>query len=405
MAREFRLPDLGSGLKEGRVLRWCVAVGDEVTTDGILCELETEKAVIEVPIPFDGTVLSLAVEEEGTVAVGDVLCVIGGADEPAAAPTPAATLEVPAVESAAAASGAPQSSVPVTAPAAPMPGDHVRAMPSIRRLAREHGIDLSTVVGTGTRGRITRGDVEAAIAGAPTSAPLSPPPAVREERREKLSMLRKSIGEHMTRSWQEIPHVFTRMEVDASRLLEARTVLTEQLERKVPLEALLIKASIPVLQEFPEFNAAVEGDEIVFYGRYDVGVAVDTFDGLIVPVIRSADSLSFAELVDGLLSLYERTMNRRAAPDELTGNTFTVNNIGAGGHLMGTSIIPHGTTAILSVGRAQDKPVVRDDDIVIRPVMEVSLSFDHRAIDGGSSQRFMQRIRENLEQPIRFLVT
>jgi pyruvate dehydrogenase E2 component (dihydrolipoamide acetyltransferase) len=403
MAREFRLPDLGSGLKEGRVLRWCVAVGDEVTTDGVLCELETEKAVIEVPIPFDGTVLSLAVEEEGTIEVGEVLCVIGGADEPAAAPAPVATTEVPAVESAAAAPAAPQSNVSAATPPAPATGERVRAMPSIRRLAREHGIDLSTVVGTGARGRITRSDVEAAIAGAPPSAPPSTPAAARADRREKLSMLRKSIAEHMTRSWQEIPHVFTRMEVDASRLLEARTVLTERLERKVPLEALLIKATIPALQEFPEFNAGIEGDEIILYGRYDVGVAVDTFDGLIVPVIRSADTLTFAELVDGLLSLYERTMNRRAAPDELTGNTFTVNNIGAGGHLMGTSIIPHRTTAILSVGRAEKKPVVRNDQIEIRPVMEVSLCFDHRAIDGGGSQRFMARIRENLEQPIRFL--
>jgi pyruvate/2-oxoglutarate dehydrogenase complex dihydrolipoamide acyltransferase (E2) component len=279
-------------------------------------------------------------------------------------------------------------------------------MPSIRKLARECGVDLRTVVGTGTKGRITRQDVKNAAAGVTAPPTAAPPTAAvpREDRREKLSMLRKSIGEHMTRSWQEIPHVFTRMEVDVGNLLEARAVLTEKLERKVPLEALLIKAAIPALKEYPEFNAGVEGDEITYYGRYDVGVAVDTFDGLILPVIRNADALSFSELVDGLLGLYERTLNRKAAPEELSGNTFTINNIGAGGLVMGTSIIPHGTTAILSVGRATDKPVVRDGEIAARPVMEVSLSFDHRAIDGGGTQRFMKMIRENLEQPIRFLV-
>ncbi len=216
-------------------------------------------------------------------------------------------------------------------------------------------------------------------------------------------MLRKTIGERMTRSWQEIPHVFTRIDVDAGRLLEARRVFADELGRKVPIEVLIIKAAIPALVENPEFNATVDGDEIVLHGHYDLSVAVDTPDGLILPVVRGADQLSLSELVDRLSDLIERTATRKVKPEELTGGTFTINNIGAAGHVMGTSIIPYGTTAILSLGRAEKKAIVRDDQVVIRPMMEVSLCFDHRAIDGGHAQRFMARVRENLEQPFRFL--
>jgi pyruvate dehydrogenase E2 component (dihydrolipoamide acetyltransferase) len=396
MAREFRLPDLGSGLKEGRILRWCVAVGDQVATDGVLCELETEKAVIEVPIPFDGVVLELGADEDATVEVGSVLVVIGAAGEttgPSEAQQPQVVPEAPAEKPKPTATEAPQ-------PVAPE-GGRVRAMPSIRRLARQHGIDLSRVRGTGKRGHITRADVESALSGSAATRPVpTAPVAGHSEQRQRMSMLRTTIADRMTRSWQEIPHVFTRVEVDASRFLDTRRALGDKLGRKVPVEALLIKAVVPALKEFPQFNASIEGDEIVLHGRYDVGVAVDTDDGLIVPVVRGADLMSVEELVDRLTDLVARTMSRKASPEELSGGTFTVNNIGAGGHLMGTSIIPYGTTAILSVGRAEKKPVVRDDEIVIRPMMEVSLCFDHRAVDGGHAQRFMQRVRENLEQPV-----
>jgi len=396
MAREFRLPDLGSGLKEGRILRWCVAVGDEVTTDGILCELETEKAVIEVPIPFDGVVLELGAEEDATVEVGSVLVVIGEAGEstgPSETQPPQVEPEAPAQKLKPTATEAPQTVTPA--------GGRVRAMPSIRRLARQHGIDLSRVHGTGKRGHVTRTDVELALSEPAATQPVpATPVAGQAEQRQRMSMLRATIADRMTRSWQEIPHVFTRIEVDASRFLDTRKALGDKLGRRIPVEALLIKAVVPALKEHPQFNASIEGDEIVLHGRYDLGVAVDTDDGLIVPVVRGADLLSVEELVDRLTDLVARTMSRKASPEELWGGTFTVNNIGAGGHLMGTSIIPYGTTAILSVGRAEKKPVVRDDEIVIRPMMEVSLCFDHRAIDGGHAQHFMQRVRENLEQPV-----
>jgi len=231
---------------------------------------------------------------------------------------------------------------------------------------------------------------------------------VREEyatpgRTEKFTQLRKSIAEHMAKSWREIPHSFTRLEVDATRFLETRGTLSQQFDIKVPIEALLIKAVIPVLQEYPHFNSTLVGDELTLHDRYDISVAADTKDGLIVPVVHKADQLPLSKLSEALTDLIARTVERRAAPDELTGATFTVNNIGALGHVMGTSIIPYGTAAILSAGRAIEKPVVRNGKIAIAPMMEVTLSFDHRIIDGGSVQRFMKRVAENLEQPVRFL--
>ena len=194
------------------------------------------------------------------------------------------------------------------------------------------------------------------------------------------------------------------MEIDASRLLVVRKALIEELDRKIPIEAILVKACLPALKEFPHFNATVTEGGINLHKFYNVGVAVDTDSGLVVPVLKNANHLSLRETVDTMLELLPRAVERKATPEELTGATFTVNNIGALGHLMGTSIIPQGTTAILSVGRAVEKPVVRDGQIDIAPILEVTLSFDHRAIDGGLAQRFMARIRENLEEPVKALL-
>jgi pyruvate dehydrogenase E2 component (dihydrolipoamide acetyltransferase) len=278
-------------------------------------------------------------------------------------------------------------------------------MPSVRRIAREHGIDLAVIEGTGKLGRITRQDVLAMLDREPAG---TPEPARRTADVpadfEKFTMIRRTISERLARSWQEIPHVFTRMEIDATRLLIVRKALIEELETRIPLEAILVKACLPALREFPHFNATVVDDGIRLHRHYNIGVAVDTESGLVVPVLKSPDRLTVRETVKELLDLLPRAVQRRATPEELTGATFTVNNIGALGHLMGTSIIPEGTTAIPSVGRAVEKPVVRDGTIEIRPILEVSLSFDHRAIDGGLAQRFMARIRENLEEPVKALL-
>lgn len=401
MQKEFCLPDLGSGLQEGQVVNWLVEVGQDVTSTDNLCELETEKAVIEIPVPYSGKVLELKVDAGDTIEVGAVLAVFGiegGTPDVAAEERPAGPVE-----------DHKETSERATVKTASERGGHVRAMLSIRRLANEHGIDLASVEGTGRNGRITRKDIlgvlEKARAAEPAQPATAAAPATAEASEfEKFSMIRRTISERLSRSWQEIPHVFSRMEIDATRLLVVRKALVDELELKVPIEAILVRACLPALKEFPHFNATIVEDGIQLHKHYNIGIAADTETGLLVPVVKSADQLSLRATVNALLDLLPRALERKATPEELTGATFTVNNIGALGHLMGSSIIPEGTTAILSTGRAVEKPIVRDGEIIACPILEVTLSFDHRAIDGGLAQRFMARIRENLEEPAKVLL-
>ena len=399
MAKEFRLPDLGSGLQEGQIVNWLVDIGQDVTTSDNLCEVETEKAVIEIPVPYSGTILELKAAAGDAVEVGSVIAVIGDSGEQATPADDAAP--EPRVE--ATTTARPVTTAPVSTGAT----GRVRAMPSIRRIAREHGIDLGSVEGSGRHGRITRKDILAILdAGQPAEpvAAVATEAATEMSRFEPFSMIRKTISERLSQSWREIPHVFTRMEVDATRLMVVRKALIEELDTRIPLEAILVKACLPALREFPQFNATVVEGGVELHSHYNIGLAADTETGLVVPVLKDADRLSLRETVSTLLDLLPRAVERKATPEELSGATFTVNNIGALGHLMGTSIIPYGTTSILSVGRAVEKPVVREGNIEVAPVLEVTLSFDHRAIDGGLAQRFMARIRENLEEPVKALL-
>jgi len=404
MAREFKLPDLGSGLKEGEIVSWLVKVGDEVTTDDLLCEVETEKAVIEIPVPYDGTVISLAVEAGESVKVGGVLAVFGSADEaePAAAPAPQKEKQAALPEA------VNQITVEASGTAASAAGGTgLRAMPAVRRLAAEHQIDLANINGTGRNSRVTKKDVLAwlqqpqqamqAVQNVPAVAANLPAERIR------LSKLRKTIADRMAASWRDIPHIFTRIEVDASGFLRARNSLSEVYGARVPVESLLIRAVVPALQAHPEFNATLDGDEIVLHRHYNISLAVDTDDGLVLPTVHNANQFSMAQLAAHVSDLLPRAVQRKASTQELTGGTFTVNNIGALGNIIGTSIIPYGTTAILSVGRATEKPVVRDGEMKILPMMEVTLSFDHRVIDGGLAQKFLNIVQLNLEDAVRLL--
>ena len=402
MAKEFKLPDLGSGLQEGQIVNWLVEVGQEVTTSDDLCEIETEKAVIEIPVPYKGTILELKADVGDSVPVGAVLAIIGDANESA---------DTPAEEPAKPAKAAPvERAAPATPAAAPAQsktaGGRVKAMPSARRLAREHDIELQAVAGTGKFGQITRKDILAILDSRPEPAatPASAPQPGDSSQFEPFSMIRKTISERLSRSWREIPHVFTRIEIDATRLLVVRKALIEELETRIPIEALLVKAVLPALREFPAFNATVVEGGIELHKHYNIGIAADTETGLVVPVLKDADQMSLREMVATMLDLLPRAVERKATPEELSGGTFTVNNIGALGNISGTSIIPHGTTAILSAGRAVEKPVAVDGTVEIRPVLEVTLSFDHRAIDGGLAQRFLNRVQENLEEPVKALL-
>lgn len=464
MAREFRLPDIGEGLTEAEIVRWLVAVGDEIVADQPIVEVETDKAVVEIPSPFAGVVVSLGGGEGEVIEVGAVLITVG---EPGESTPPLSAPEV-AEEPSYDEPSYDEEPVPAFEPEEtrePLPivgtlGDEVetlrapdqrdeavpaaiKALPLVRKLARDNDVDLESVTGTGPGGRIMREDVEAVIASrsatpatpvmppepvtpetsaehavhdmavgagrgmsdehlAPPGEPGAPPSSGGEERRP-MSRLRRTISANMSRSWAEIPHVTTFDDVDATRLLEVRRALGERHGIKIPLEALVIKAVVPALDAFPEFNASLDGDDLVLHERQDVGIAVDTPDGLLVAVIRDAGEKSVMELAGEVRRLGDGARERKLTPAELTGQTFTVSNIGAVGGGHGTPIVPYGTVGILSVGRARLRPVVYDEDLAIAPVMPLSLSYDHRVIDGAVGRRFMALVLENLEEPALFL--
>lgn len=434
MAKEFRLPDIGEGLTEAEVVRWLVPVGGTVATDEPVVEVETDKAVVEIPSPYAGVVLHHGAAEGEVVEVGEILVVIGeegedwsdGGDKieaeakgPTAAPANEPAEAAPIVGTLSdEAEELPSRSEQITKAIT-----SIKALPLVRKLAKDLGVDLSTIAGSGPDGRITREDVlEAAeeatgeppeVPPAPSLPPVPTLPDTSQEtvpadrpapgERRPLSKLRRTIAANMTASWTTIPHVTTFDEVDAARLMAMREALARRHGRKIPMEALLIKAVTPVLDAFPEFNASLEEDELVLHSRKDIGVAVDTPDGLLVAVIRNAARKSVLALAEEVARLGGAAKERKLAPDELAGQTFTVSNIGALGGGFGTPIVPPGTIAILSIGRALEKPLARQSRVEIAPLMPLSLSYDHRVIDGGLGRRFMAMLIENLEEPSLFL--
>ncbi|MFP3915069.1 MAG: dihydrolipoamide acetyltransferase family protein [Actinomycetota bacterium] len=463
MAREFRLPDIGEGLTEAEIVRWVVPLGGTVAADETVVELETDKAVVEIPSPYGGVVLHHGAAEGEIIEVGDILVVIGeegegwspdGDTAGEASPTgPAGEGQPPdspdergssrpaeeereeegpeeEVEEQEQEEEEEEEVAPIvgTLPAGaeelpsrePLPATdspRVEALPLVRKLARELGVSLDGVTGTGPGGRVTREDVMEAAQGkeapAPRPAAVPPQPAPPahtvpagsrpESESRPLSKLRRTIADNMVRSWTTIPHVTTFDEVDATRLLATRSALAHRHDRSIPMEALIIKAVTPVLAAYPEFNATLDEDRLVIHGRHDIGVAVDTPDGLMVAVVRNADRRSLMGLAEEVRRLGEGARDRRLGADELTGQTFTVSNIGALGGGFGTPIVPPGTMAILSVGRAAERPVARNGRVEVAPVMPLSLSYDHRIIDGGTGRRFMAMLLENLAEPGLFL--
>ena len=374
MANEFRLPDIGEGLTDAEIVEWHVKVGDEVAADQSLVDMETAKAVVEITSPFAGVVLYVGGEEGDTVNVGDVLFVVGEAGE-----------EWEEVESQE--SGVESQTPERSAPPAQVPT--VKATPMIRKLARDEGVDLATVTGTGGAGAITRGDVMAA---AGTTAPSDD---AREER-VQMSRMRRTIAANLTRSWQEIPHVTVSASVEAARLLEAHRTLKQ--DGQIPLEALIAKAALPLLAQFPEFNASLDGDDVILKKHYDLGFAVHTEEGLLVVVTRDSDQKSTLDLGGEIAGLAAKAKERKLQPDDVAGQTFTISNIGALGAGGGTPIIPLGTTAIVSIGRAVDSPVVQDGQLAVAKVAPINLSYDHRLIDGALGQQFLAGFVDNLEQ-------
>jgi len=359
VAYEFKLPDLGEGLTEGEIARWLVAEGQEIAEDDPLVEVQTDKTTVEIPSPAAGKVARILVEEGAVVPVGTVLVVIG---EDGAAPA----AEQPAAE--------PAASVPATTQGqSPGPGQpgRVRATPLVRRMAEELGVDVASVEATGPQGRVTEEDVRRAAA----SRGLSPGQG-QEGRREPRRGVRRLVAEHMTRAHREVPPVTWVEECDFGNV---------ELKRLVPT---VLKAVAEGLKAFPELNARLDGDEIVYVGRYDLGIAVQTDQGLVVPVVRGCDERSIDELTGELARLAEAARSGDLKPEELRGSTFTVTSAGKLGGLLTTPIVNHPEVAILSVGRIADRPVVRDGEIAIRPVGTIAITFDHRVLDGARAAEF-----------------
>ncbi len=366
MAYELKLPDLGEGLTEGEIARWLVQEGQEVAEDDPLVEIQTDKATVEIPSPAAGKVARILVEEGEVVPVGTVLVVIGIPDEI----TPAALDLV--------------RSQPVTSPRAAQVGARgtgPKATPLVRSIARELGVDLTSVSGTGPEGRVTESDVRGAAAGA--AAPAA------GERREKLRGVRRLIAEHMARAHREVAPVTWVEECDFERV---------DLKLLVPT---VLKACALSLREYGELNARLDGDEIVYLERYDLGIAVQTDQGLVVPVVRACDARPVEDLAADVTRLAERARAGTLRPEELRGSTFTVTSAGKLAGLFHSPIVNFPEVAILGVGRVAPRPVVRDGEIVVRRVGTIAVTFDHRVVDGARAAEFGLAVIRRLGDPSR----
>ena len=377
MAYEFKLPDLGEGLTEGEIARWLVAEGQEIAEDDPLVEIATDKTTVEIPSPAGGTVTSILVGEGEVVPVGTVLVVIGG-DGGAAAAAPA---EAPA-EAASEPEDEP-SAEPAAAPAASVSQTQARvqATPLVRRVAQELGVDLARLRGSGPNGRITEEDVRAAAGGELVSDRHKPS----GERREPVRGVRRQIVEHLTRAHHEIPAVTFVEEADLTDV---------DLSLLVPLT---LKAAAAALEDYPELNSRLEGDEIVYLERCDIGVAVQTDQGLVVPVVRDCRTEPLDALTAEVTRLAEAARAGTLKPEELRGGTFTVTSAGKLGGLFVTPLVNHPEVGILGLHRIGPRPVVRDGDVVVRQIGNVSVTFDHRVVDGARAAAFTLDVIRRLE--------
>ena len=373
MAQEFRLPDLGEGLTESEIARWLVSEGQEIAEDAPLVEIQTDKATVEIPSPYAGTVLRILVAEGEVAPVGTPLVVIGAQDE--AIEREPRNDKAPDVPSNDKSQG--------VRPARAESG-RVQATPLVRRIAEELGVDLDSLEGTGPNGRITESDVKSAAVSAEGEKALVTHRHEEEGRRVPLRGVRRLIAEHMTRA-QEVPAVTWVEECDFGRV---------ELERLV---ATVIKATASALAEFPELNARLESDAIVYLERYDIGVAVQTEEGLVVPVVRTCDTKSVAEIDEDVTRLAAGARAGTLRAEELRGSTFTVTSAGKVAGLFQTPLVNHPEVAILSVGRIAPRPVVRDGEIVARPLGHVAVTFDHRVVDGARAAEFGLAVIAQLE--------
>ena len=407
MATEVKVPTLGESVTEATVGQWLKKPGEAVKVDEPIVSLETDKVAVDVPAPVAGTLGDIIAKEGDTVNVGALLALIN--EGAAATAAPAAKAE--------AAAPAPAASAPVD----DEEGGNLTLSPAVRRLVLEHGLDPSKIKGTGKDGRLTKDDVTAAVAAgtakaaasAPAAAPAAAAPAPaagpsRAQERVKMTRLRQTVAKRLKEAQNNAALLTTYNDVDMTNVIEARAKYKDLFEKKhgvrLGFMGFFTKAVCMALRDIPGVNAQIEGDEIVYNDFADISVAVSAPNGLVVPVIRNAESLSVAEIEKTIGNFGKKAKEGTLTMEDMKGGTFTISNGGVFGSLLSSPIINPPQSAVLGLHRIEDRPVVRDGQIVIRPMMYLALSYDHRLIDGREAVTFLVAVKNAIEDPTRLLI-
>jgi 2-oxoglutarate dehydrogenase E2 component (dihydrolipoamide succinyltransferase) len=410
MSIDIKVPAMGESVTEATVARWFTKEGESVARDEPLLELETDKVTVEVPAPAAGSIESISVKAGATVQVGTVLGSIAEGKAGKASSVPAAN---PDAAKPAAKSEAPKPAPKAEAPK-PAPKSDAPAMPSAQRIGAESGIPTASVAGSGRDGRVTKGDMlealesRAAKPAPAVAAPSGPRAHADREERVPMSRLRKTIALRLKESQNTAAQLTTFNEVDMTRIMALRGTYKDSFEKKhgvrLGFMGFFAKACVAALKELPNVNAEIEGDNIVYKNYYDIGVAVSTERGLVVPVVRDADQLSLAAIEKAVMDFGARARDGKLKLDELQGGTFSITNGGVFGSLMSTPILNSPQSGILGMHKIQPRPMAIDGKVEIRPMMYLALSYDHRLVDGRDAVTFLVRVKENLEDPERMLL-
>jgi 2-oxoglutarate dehydrogenase E2 component (dihydrolipoamide succinyltransferase) len=423
MLIEVKVPVLPESIAEATLVNWHKKAGDAVSRDENLIDIETDKVVLELPAPGAGVLTEIRKPDGATVTGQEVIAVIdtdakGANAAPSASAAPAASRP---------ASAAPPSAPPAAASTPPAPGAQANALPAARKLMAEQGIGADGLAGTGRGGRITKGDVLAAVetksaasaaapaARAPTPAPVAPPaislppqPGARPEQRVPMSRLRQRVAERLVQSQSTAAILTTFNEANMAPVIELRNRYKERFEKehgvKLGFMGFFVKAAVHALKKYPLVNASIDGTDIVYHGYFDIGIAVGSPRGLVVPIIRDADQLSIADIEKQIADFGKRAQEGKLSVEELTGGTYTISNGGVFGSMLSTPIINPPQSAILGVHATRDRAVVENGQVVVRPINYLAQSYDHRIIDGREAVLSLVAIKEALEDPARMLL-
>lgn len=413
MAIDLVIPAVGESISEVEIGAWLKQPGEAVSKDEAVCEIESDKATVEVYAPVDG-VLGPILKQTGEVAaVGDIVATMEEGGSGSAAPAAAASKEAPK-ETPQKAAPEPKAETPAPAPAeaTPAPAKEVVAMPAAQRELAASGVDASTVEGTGKDGRILKEDVQKASTPAASDTTATESPAssggAREEETVRMTPIRRKIAEHLLNAQQNAALLTTFNEVDMSGVMDLRAQFKESYAKKYGIKlgfmSFFVKACIDALRTFPQVNAEIRDENIVYKNYNDIGIAVSGRKGLVVPVLRNAERMSFAEIETNIADFGARARDNKLSVEELTGGTFTITNGGTFGSMLSTPIINPPQSAILGMHNIVERPVVVDGEIVIRPIMYVALTYDHRIVDGKEAVSYLVRVKECIENPSRMLL-